>query len=70
MRGRVEVPLGLKLLERVPVPPLPNDLGMVCHQLLEAVNPRGVDRVGITESNAEQVEQLVERRDFRSRHRD
>jgi hypothetical protein len=60
--------LGFKLLERVPVPLLPNDLCVVCHQPLEAVDPRRLDRVGIAESNAEQVEQLVKLGDFRSRH--
>jgi hypothetical protein len=49
------VTLSFKLLERVPVPLTPDDLRMIGHQFLEAVNPGGVQGVGITETNAEQV---------------
>jgi len=52
---RVKVPLSFKLLERMPVPLVTDDLCMIGHQFLEAVNPGGVHGVGITETNAEQV---------------
>jgi hypothetical protein len=58
-RRGVKVCLRLKLLQRLPIPLVGNVLSLIAHQLLEAVQLRLVQSIGVTETNSEQIDQVV-----------
>ena len=58
--------LRLELCERVPVPPIGDDVGFVGHQHFEAVKLAYVDVVRELQPHAQQIEELVEARDVGS----
>jgi hypothetical protein len=60
------VSLRLELCERVPVPPIGDDVGFVGHQHFEAVKLAYVDVVRELQPQAQQIEELVEARDVGS----
>jgi hypothetical protein len=48
--------LRLELLERIPVPPLSDEVRVVGHQLLEAVQLAEVERVSVSQPHTNQVD--------------
>ena len=58
--------LRLELCERVPVPPIGDDVGFVGHQHFEAVKLVYVEVVRELQPYAQQIEELVEARDVSS----
>jgi hypothetical protein len=67
-RCTIEMPLRVEIVESLPVPLVADHVGLIAHQLLEAVEFRGLNGVRVAETNTKEIEQLVETRVLCGRH--